>query len=230
MPTKTPKPRRKPQAAKVQSQDFPEMASNTKVTLVVVAVDVSQSTNQAAAGDEVPRFKRFEGAMNEIIAHIREDEVASRSVRLMIITFGGTVDVTPFQHIGEVEKVVLAPYGNTPLAQAIERGLDEIDQELVEINLTGGRVNTPTLLTLTDGASTENESFVKKVAARVKEATDSGNLFSHNFGCYQSDVDTLDRFGFRASLMPDSYEEFITLVSCSLTAVSRGQRVDLFED
>ncbi|MCA9217026.1 MAG: VWA domain-containing protein [Planctomycetales bacterium] len=179
--------------------------------------------------DDLPRYEMVQKAVAEIFEVVRNDKVASNSVRMNVVTFGGNVKSTGFNGIDEVQTPDLSPNGGTPLGSAVDQALDETDARLIELNDEGRPYNVASIFLFTDGQPTEDEAFVRKVAQRVCSAVQSGNLFFHAFTVCDADKQRLTQLGFpNVSRMPSSYREFVQFVSMSIVASSRGQKGESF--
>lgn len=87
---------------------------------------------------------------------IKKDELASLRVEVSIITFGGQVSVVqPFVSVGNFEAPTLTVNGNTPMGEAIDKGLALLKERKATYRANDVDFYRPWLFLITDGEPTD---------------------------------------------------------------------------
>ena len=101
---------------------------------------------------------------------IKDDELAAKRAEIAVITFGGQPQlIIPFTEGRDLAARTLTVAGATPLGQALNLALDELEQQKGAYREAGLEYYRPWLFVLTDGQPTDGETFAA-AAARVREA------------------------------------------------------------
>ena len=128
------------------------------------ALDTSGSMQGEPIAEVIARLKDLKETLGR-------DSLARKRAEVGLLTFGGDVKmVAPFRPAEEFEVPELVAAGSTPMASAIEKGLDEISSRVETVKAAGLMGGRPMLILLTDGASTEGEAADQRAAKRLIEA------------------------------------------------------------
>ncbi len=154
------------------------------------------------------------------------DVVASDRVELAIVTFGkGDVEVLQtFQNPKPGQCPTLTVDGYTPMAAAIQRGLDLLDARLNALKVEGLKLYKPWVVLITDGAPTDGSAAVNAAIARVHDAQAKNRLVFWAFGVQGADMTVLSQLGGTHAMMLDSanFRALFDWISASLSAVSHS--------
>lgn len=153
---------------------MPELADEIEVAYpqqphcaTVLLLDTSGSmagAKLAALSAGVGLFLRETGA----------DALASKRVDLSIVTFGGGVSVVrDFASVADhAAELPLTAHGDTPLGQALERGIELIEARKTAYRAQGTDYYRPWLLLITDGEPTDckpGDALWQRVTAALQE-------------------------------------------------------------
>lgn len=154
----------------------------------VLLLDVSSSM----AG---PRIAALNAGLQQFWAETAQDELAARRVDLALVTFGGEVRlVRPFGPVGGAEALTLAATGNTPMGEAIQLGLNLIEERKAQYRAEGTDYYRPWLFLLTDGEPTDmavGDAVWDRVTAQLHGAIRSDRLAFFAVGVEGANMDLL---------------------------------------
>lgn len=101
---------------------------------------------------------------------IKDDELAAKRAEIAVITFGGEPRlVFPFTEGRDLRPQQLTASGATPLGQALNLALDQLEQQKGAYRSAGLEYYRPWLFVLTDGQPTDGEIFAV-AADRLRKA------------------------------------------------------------
>ncbi|MGO3933676.1 VWA domain-containing protein [Rhodopseudomonas pseudopalustris] len=170
-------------------------------------------------------------ALNNGIAQFKSDvladKIASLRVEVSIITFGGSVQVV--HEFSTADKLSLQPFqpmGNTPLGEAVNAALDEIEVRKAEYKSGGVNYFRPWVWLMTDGAPTD---AWQAAAARAKQAANDKKvqLFCVGVG-RAANMDVLREFSNSPPMQLEGlqFSEMFRWLSTSLSRVSQAKAGD----
>lgn len=132
----------------------------------MLVLDVSHSMN----GEPIDELNR---GVKQFINSVLEDDFASFSVDLGVITFGGKVDnILPIQSIQDAKVTSLSTSGTTPMGEAVLKAIDQLNARKEMYKSTGVSYYQPWVVLMTDGVPTDTyqraASTLKKLANSKK--------------------------------------------------------------
>ena len=201
------------------SVSIPKAISERHVACVFL-LDVSGSMNRQDAigklNEGMIRFKEY----------MQNDSKISNVVDVAVVTFGQTVSVIQdFIPVSELNLPVLKANGQTPLGEALKKGIELIDRRKEVYKATGTPYFRPWLFCLTDGIPTDDWH---DAASKLKQIEDAKGVLAWCV-CIENDTNfkkddikqifNPKRIGKLENLDFNGLFEF---VSNSLTAVSQS--------
>ncbi|BAY38208.1 von Willebrand factor type A [Nostoc sp. NIES-2111] len=122
---------------------------------------------------------------------VKEDGLASLRVEVAIISFGGSVSlVQSFVTIDQFMPPLLEASGATPMGEAIEYGLDLLEERKEIYRDSGIQYYRPWVWLITDGAPTDNW---KDTAQRVRNADINRKICFFAVGVKGADMNILNQ-------------------------------------
>lgn len=162
---------------------------------------------------------------------VREDEVARHSVEVALVTFGPSRLALDFAPITEQVVPVFAAEGDTPMGNAVLRGLDALERRKGEYRAAGVDYFQPWLVLMTDGQPTDS---IDAAVARTVGLSQARKLTVFPIGIGDgADLATLARFAPGRDPLRLSglrFSQFFQWLSRSVARVSQstpGQSVPL---
>lgn len=194
-----------------------ELATNTEPRCAcVLLLDVSGSM----AGQAMVQLNAgIEAYHNDLLG----DSLAAQRVELSIITFGGTVQTAvPFTTVDRFIPPHIAANGETPMGEAILRGIDAIADRKKQYKQYGLHYYRPWLFLITDGAPTDDW---KLAAARVHEGEAKKAFAFFAVGVEGADFATLKQITVREPLKLKglSFRELFVWLSQSQKGISQSK-------
>jgi uncharacterized protein YegL len=120
---------------------------------------------------------------------VQKDAQASLSVEVAIITFGRSVSLAQdFTTVDDFTPPILQADGLTPMAEAIEKALDLLDQRKAAYRENGVQYYRPWIFLITDGAPTDQW---QQAAERLHQAEHENKLLFFAVGVEGADFETL---------------------------------------
>jgi uncharacterized protein YegL len=162
---------------------LPEFVENPENRCpVVLLLDVSGSM----VGEPIQELNRGLAAFKEDVI---KDAQASLSVEVAIVTFGGSVQLTQdFVNIEDFTPPQLKADGLTPMGQAIEYGLNLLENRKTTYKDNGILYYRPCVFLITDGAPTDDWSYAAQI---LKEAEINNRLCFFAVGVKGADFNIL---------------------------------------
>lgn len=165
------------------SVGLPEFVDNPENRCpVILLVDTSRSMTGAP-------LQELQRGLDVFKTEVQRDAQASLSVEVAIITFGRSVSlVQDFTTIDEFSPPPLEADGLTPMAEAIEKALDLLDQRKATYKENGVQYYRPWMFLITDGAPTDQW---QQAAERLHQGENDNKLLFFAVGVEGADFETL---------------------------------------
>ncbi len=169
---------------------------------------------------------------------IKDDETALYSAEISIVTFGGNGEATCIMDFASLDLQPNPPrliaQGNTPMGEAVNKGLDLLEERKEEYKDKGVDYYQPWLVLMTDGESNGSLAELQKAIQRTCTLVNSKKLtvFPIGIGKY-ADMNTLAKFSPNRSplkLQGLKFKEFFAWLSASVSKTSQsipGENVKL---
>ena len=186
----------------------------------ILALDVSGSMD----GDPIKQLKA--GAL-KFIRTVKEDDIASASLELAIVLFGGynAKLLVPFTNLSddnvnwhEIISNIDAD-GSTPMGEAVELSLNLLEKRKEEYKNNGVSYYQPWFVMITDGEPTDEEW--EKAARRLYNAEQNKRVFPMVVGTKDADFYNLEKFVSEPIQLEGlKFQEFFSWLSASMSRVS----------
>jgi uncharacterized protein YegL len=162
---------------------LPEFVDNPENRCpVILLVDTSRSMTGAP-------LQELQRGLDVFKTEVQKDAQASLSVEVAIITFGRSVTLAQdFTTVDDFIPPPLQADGLTPMAEAIEKALDLLDQRKATYRENGVQYYRPWIFLITDGAPTDQW---QQAAERLHQAEHENKLLFFAVGVEGADFDTL---------------------------------------
>lgn len=196
----------------------------------ILALDVSGSMD----GDPIKQLKA--GAL-KFIRTVKEDDIASASLELAIVLFGGDNAklLVPFTNLSddnvnwhEIISNIDAD-GSTPMGEAVELSLNLLEKRKEEYKNNGVSYYQPWFVMITDGEPTDGDW--EKAANRLYNAEQNKRVFPMVVGTKDADFYNLEKFVSEPIQLEGlKFQEFFSWLSASMSRVSTsvvGEEVTL---
>jgi uncharacterized protein YegL len=200
--------------ALVTTNDLIENPSPRCPCMVVLDTSASMSgepIQQLNAG-----FQHFLQALNN-------DEVASCSVEVAVITAGGRVnEQLPFTVAMDIDRCdSFNANGMTPLGGAVDLALKKLEERKAQYRRAGVAYFQPWLVIISDGAPNDHW---QAAAANAKQLSSDRKLVSLVVGVEGAEMNTLGEFSNRPAVKLDGlkFGEFFEWLSASMSRVSNS--------
>ena len=209
--------------------DEDDLATNpTPRVPICILLDTSSSMEGAPIDELNEGVKLF-------IEALKMDEIACYSADISIITFGGDVDkIIDFGPIDELIVPTLQASGYTPMGEAAEEGLKNLERRKSEYKNEMVEYFQPWMVLMTDGQPTdEYESSARKISSLIQDK--KMTIFPIGIGS-SANMDVLNEFSpLRAPLKLQglNFKGFFEWLSQSVTIVSQsipGDKIKLDTD
>ena len=196
----------------------------------ILALDVSGSMD----GDPIEQLKA--GAL-KFIRTVKEDDIASASLELAIVLFGGDNAklLVPFTNLSDDavnwHKIIsnVQADGSTPMVEAVDLSLDLLEKRKEEYKSNGVSYYQPWFVMITDGEPTD-ESW-ERAADRLYNAEQNKRVFPMVVGTEDADFYNLKKFVSEPIQLEGlKFQEFFSWLSASMSRVSTsavGEEVTL---
>lgn len=180
----------------------------------VIVVDTSGSMGGTPINELNSGIRHF-------IASVKEDEVATYSVEIAVITAGASVtEVLSFTTANSIESISnFSASGSTPLGQATSLALQRLEERKKEYKHSGVAYYQPWLIIISDGAPTDNYTHA---AQQARSLSEQRKLVVLPIGVEGASMDILDQFSSRGAkkLQGLKFNEFFEWLSASMSRVS----------
>ena len=160
---------------------------------------------------------------------LQSDSLAIKRVEVALISFGPVRTISEFTTADCYLDPTLEAVGDTPLGEAILRGIDLIRRRKDEYRANGISFYRPWIFLITDGSPTDEW---QAAAAAVREGEASKSFAFFAIGVEKADMNTLRQISVRQPLRLQGlkFREFFQWLSNSMKSASRsnpGDRIQL---
>jgi uncharacterized protein YegL len=185
---------------------------------VVLLLDVSGSMHENG------KIDRLNEGLVAFRDEVKSDPIASLRVEISVITFGGSVNVVhEFSTADSLNVPRLEAMGNTPLGEAFDAALAEIEHRKNDYRANGINYYRPWIWILTDGVPTDDW---QPAAARARKAEldKKATIFCVGIG-QDANMQVLAEFSSRTPLRLEGlqFREMFKWLSVSLARVSQAK-------
>lgn len=159
---------------------------------------------------------------------IREDETALYAAEVCIVTFGGYAKcIADFASLDLQQDIpILSANGMTPMGEAVNIGLDLLEQRKKEYKEHGVDYYQPWLVLMTDGAPNGDSQELSRAISRTVDLVNSRKLTVFPIGIgSDADMDVLGEFSPKRSplkLKGLKFCEFFSWLSKSVSKTSQS--------
>lgn len=159
---------------------------------------------------------------------IREDETAFYSAEICIVTFGGSARcIMDFSSLElQPEVPILSANGSTPMGEAVNLGLDLLEQRKEEYKNRGVDYYQPWLVLMTDGAPNGNSEELSRAVQRTVDLVNQRKLTVFPIGIGEkASMEILSQFSPKRSplkLQGLKFQEFFSWLSKSVSTTSQS--------
>jgi uncharacterized protein YegL len=157
------------------------------------------------------------------------DSLATKRVEVAVVTFGGNVEVvSDFATAERYVPAQLVASGQTPMGEAIEKGLDLLETRKAQYRAGGVSYYRPWVFLITDGGPTDSW---QNAATRVRQGEARKSFMFFAVGTKDANFETLKKIApdERPPLRLDGlrFRDLFKWLSSSQQAVSRSQTTDV---
>lgn len=156
---------------------------------------------------------------------LQSDSLAIKRVEVALISFGPVRTISEFNTADCYLEPTLEAMGDTPLGEAILRGIDLIKRRKEEYRANGISFYRPWIFLITDGTPTDEWHHA---AAAVREGEISKSFAFFAIGVQKADMTTLRQISVREPLHLKGlkFREFFQWLSNSMKSASRSNPGD----
>jgi uncharacterized protein YegL len=201
---------------------------------LVLLLDTSESMGfdrVDGEGDPLPlAIDELNRGLGALSAALKADAVAKRRVEVKVITFGGSVEERGgFTLARDWNPPRLSARYDTPMAEAITRGIAAATERRKVLRSCGGLVYRPWVFLLTDG---EPSYSVKDIPDQIARAEKAGDIIFWSIAAHGANEDILKFLSSKSTSRPilkfdeANWSSLFEWISDSVAKVSRSRPGD----
>jgi uncharacterized protein YegL len=167
------------------------------------------------------RIKELNKGLQTFKEELMADAMSLKRIELSIVSFGPVNVQTEFQTADLFIPPALKADGMTPMGEAIEKGIELIQQRKEKYRENGISYYRPWMFLITDGAPTDHW---KNAAKLIKDAESAKSLMFFAVGVEGANMNILKQISVRDPLKLDGlrFGDLFSWLSNSLSSVSRS--------
>lgn len=169
------------------------------------------------------KIQQLNEGVRQFKRELQDDDLAQKRVEIAVVTFGPVQVVNQFITADSWAPQELHTTGATPMGEAIERGLELVEQRKQTYRENGVAMYRPWVILMTDGSPTDSVSRAKKL---VHDGEGARKFAFFAIGVEGADMNELSAIAVpsRPPLALDGYKfrEFFLWLSSSMKNVSRS--------
>lgn len=176
-------------------------------------------TSGSTGGEPIRQLNLGLQALKDELA---QDSLAMKRVEVGIVTFGPVQVIQEFLTVDQWQPQPLSVSGDTPMGEAIERGLELLRVRKDQYRANGIEVFRPWVFLITDGAPTDSW---QAAAASIRSGEDSKGFAFFGVGVEGANMEILGKICVRAPVKLSGlrFRELFAWLSSSLSQVSSSQ-------
>jgi len=160
---------------------------------------------------------------------LQSDSLAMKRVEVALISFGPVQIINEFNTAESFISPTLDASGDTPMGEAISKGIDLIKKRKDEYRKNGISFYRPWIFLITDGAPTDGW---QKAASAIREGEEKKSFAFFAVGVQNADMNILKQLSVREPLKLEGlkFRELFQWLSNSMKSVSRsipGDKIQL---
>ncbi|MCL2590858.1 MAG: hypothetical protein FWD67_08295 [Betaproteobacteria bacterium] len=168
-----------------------------------------------------PSIDALNAGLRVFKEELAADALAMKRVEIGIVTFGPVEMALPFLGAAEFDPPALTAQGDTPMGEAIHKGLEMVRQRKDEYRANGISYYRPWVFMMTDGGPTDEW---QSAAAAVREGEAAKSFAFFAIGVEGANMGVLQQISVRQPLQLEGlrFRDLFSWLSSSLRSVSRS--------